>query len=61
MKKGYSFSVDCWSLGVLTYKMIIGIVPWDENDPMLIYYKIIKGKVYLPKNIGKYSKSLFNI
>jgi hypothetical protein len=37
------------ALGVLTYEKIIGIVPWDENDPMLIYQKIIKGKVYFPK------------
>ena len=57
MKKGYSFSVDWWSLGVLTYEMIVGIDPWDENDPMLIYQKIIKGKVYFPKNMDKYAKS----
>ena len=43
MKKGYSFSIYWWSLGVLTYKMIIGIVPWDENDPIYVK-KLLKEK-----------------
>ena len=57
LKNGYSFQADWWSLGVLTYEMLVGLDPWDEDDPMLIYQKIIEGKFYFPKNIDKDAKS----
>ena len=49
----YSFEVDWWSLGILTYEMTVGLDPWDENDPMKIYEKIKKGLILFPKNINK--------
>lgn len=53
LKHGYHFAADWWSLGVLTYEMVVGIDPWDENDPHMIYQKIIEGKVLFPKNMHK--------
>lgn len=53
LKQGYYLAADWWSLGVLTYEMIVGIDPWDENDPNMIYQKIIQGKVLFPKNMNK--------
>ena len=41
-KEDYSFEVDWWSLGILTYEMTVGLDPWDENDPIKIYEKIKK-------------------
>ena len=32
-EKGYSFEVDIWSMGVIMYKLLIGKLPfYDEND-----------------------------
>ena len=33
--KGYSFAVDLWSLGVLTYELISGYFPFgnEKDDP----------------------------
>ena len=53
----YSFEVDWWSLGILTYEMTVGLDPWDENDPMKIYEKIKKGLIQFPKNYDKKLKN----
>ena len=53
----YSFEVDWWSLGILTYEMTVGLDPWDENDPMKIYEKIKKGLILFPKNMNKKLKN----
>ena len=34
--------------GVLLYEMIAGIDPFSDDDPMMVYQKILKGKVKFP-------------
>lgn len=40
------------------YEMIAGIDPFNDDDPMAIYQKILKGKVVFPKGFDKDAKSL---
>jgi serine/threonine protein kinase len=54
LNKGHGKAVDWWTLGILLYEMIVGIDPFNDDDPMMIYQKIIKGKIKFPKNIEKY-------
>ena len=56
--KGHSKPVDWWTLGILTFEMIAGIDPFNAEDPMSIYGKILKGKVKFPRNFDKNAKSL---
>lgn len=58
LNKGHGKAVDWWTLGVLMYEMLVGIDPFNDDDPMLIYQNIIKGKVLFPNTIDKDAKNL---
>ena len=48
---GYSFEVDWWSLGILTYEMIVGFAPFYAKagqDPDSIFRIIRKKKLIFP-------------
>ena len=56
--KGHGKPVDWWTFGILLYEMLVGIDPFNDNDPMGIYQKILKCKVKFPKNFDRNAKSL---
>ena len=46
--KGHGKPVDWRGLGILTYEQIVGVEIFNDDDPMAIYQKILKGKVKFP-------------
>jgi protein kinase A len=48
LNKSHSKPVDWWALGILIYEMLAGFPPFCDNDPMVIYEKILKGTVRFP-------------
>merc|ERR1711920_730115 len=58
LNKGHGKPVDWWTLGILTYEMIAGIDPFNDDDPMAIYQKILKGKIKFPRDFDKNAKSI---
>eukprot|EP00397_Hematodinium_sp_SG-2012_P005788 GEMP01005812.1.p1 GENE.GEMP01005812.1~~GEMP01005812.1.p1 ORF type:complete len:905 (+),score=162.92 GEMP01005812.1:391-3105(+) len=48
--KGYSFSVDLWSLGVCAYEFMCGPLPFgdDTDDQIRIFRAILTGKLAFP-------------
>ncbi len=54
LNKGHGKPVDWWTLGILIYEMLAGIDPFNDDDPMTIYQKILKGKIKFPRNFDKY-------
>ena len=60
LNKGYNFSVDFWSLGVMLYEMLVGKDPYNHHDPMIIYQNILKNRINFPKVIDRDAKSLIN-
>ena len=49
MRRGYGTSVDLWNLGIMLYEIIFGKVPFgaDEEDPTVIYEKILEHRLDL--------------
>ncbi|KAL0894507.1 hypothetical protein ABMA27_013090 [Loxostege sticticalis] len=52
LSKGYGFSVDWWSFGVLLYEMNAGYPPFYANEPMKTYEKIVAGKYRCPSSFN---------
>lgn len=55
---GHGKAVDWWTLGILIYEMNAGIDPFTDEDPMIIYQNILKGKVKFPRDMDREAKSL---
>jgi protein kinase A len=56
--KGHGKPVDWWTLGVFLYELLVGIDPFNDPDPLVIYQKIIKAKYMFPKNFDREAKSI---
>ncbi|PVU98378.1 hypothetical protein BB560_005682 [Smittium megazygosporum] len=52
LKKPYEKSVDWWSLGILTFEMLIGRVPFKGKSHKQVYDAIIKKKLEFPKYVS---------
>ena len=58
LNKGDGKPVDWWTCGILLYEMIAGIDPFSDDDPMMVYQKILKGKIKFPSGFDSNAKSL---
>jgi cGMP-dependent protein kinase len=56
---GYGLNSDFWSVGIMLYEFLFGIVPFgeDENEPYTIYQKIQEHKLDFPAWMDKDSKA----
>ena len=53
LNKGYNNCANIWLIGVFTYFLHLGINPFYDKDPMIIYKNIIKVNYDLPNNIDR--------
>ena len=64
--KGYSFSCDYWSVGIITYELYYGVYPFGQNasEPMEVYKEVMKKDLTFPDNgnevVNDFIKSLLH-
>ncbi len=58
LNKGHGKGADWWSFGCLLYELLVGITPFFENDPILIYNRVLKGDIKFPSNFPASAKSI---
>jgi serine/threonine protein kinase len=51
--KGHGKGVDWWTLGILIYEMLASYPPFYDEDPMMTYAKIARGKITIPKHFSR--------
>ena len=62
LNKGHNHAADWWAVGILCYEMIMGNAPFvDDNDPMQIYQKALRGVLPVSKGQRALSKDSRNM
>ncbi|KAL9325730.1 hypothetical protein ACSQ67_006375 [Phaseolus vulgaris] len=57
--KGYDGATsDAWSCGVLLYVILTGCLPFDDRNMVVLYQKIFKGDVQIPKWLSPGAQNL---
>ena len=64
--KGYSYSCDYWSVGIITFEIYYNYYPFgnEANDPMEVYREVLKKDLTLPYNgessVNSFIKAVLN-
>jgi aurora kinase len=52
-RKSHDSKVDLWTLGVLTYELMVGTPPFEETDPSDTYRRICKVDLKFPSHVSQ--------
>lgn len=59
-KKYFGLDTDIWSLGVITYAMTVGYLPFEDPDTNKLYKKILNLDYIIPGYVEKPCKDMIN-
>jgi len=50
-KRGHSFKVDIWSMGVILYTVLVGKPPYEAKDVKATYARILNNEYSFPRHV----------
>jgi len=53
-----SFAVDWWGLGILIYEMVVSHPPFEDDEHMKMYEKILTAPVVYPRHVSRTCRDL---
>ncbi|GBG33610.1 cGMP-dependent protein kinase 1 [Hondaea fermentalgiana] len=53
LSKGHDKAVDYWALGVLTFELTAGVVPFYADDPLDVYQLVLDGEIRFPVHFSR--------
>lgn len=56
----YSFEADLWSLGIMLYRMLCGVFPFDGRRTKEVFDRIKNDSVYLPQWLSEEARDLLS-
>ena len=61
MEKKYNGTLsDIWSAGIILYLMLVGNLPFNDEDNQILYQKILSGKYEVPYHLSADAKDLLS-
>lgn len=45
---------DCWAIGVIFYKLLTNVFPFQEKSLKQLYREIVYDEIYIPKSVDIY-------
>lgn len=55
----YTSKVDLWAIGVITYILLSGTMPFDDENRTIMYRHILRGRYHFHYEVRRYSSSFF--
>ena len=52
------YMIDVWSTGIILFAMVCGYLPFEDNDNVILFAKILKCKIHYPKTMGSLTLDL---
>jgi len=58
LEKGHGKAVDYWAFGVLCFELLVGHSPFEAEDHLATYQKVLDGHIIFPKRMPESAKDL---